>query len=206
MIKGRYFTESDGPESPPVAIVNHTLARRSWPGEDGVGRRLKGFNPRGSPLDAEVNRSGHHAGRGVIDRAGRFDSRQRLDTPQHVIEETTHLLAAGVAGLSSHACMVSTPSGLNPRSMPMRFNELRSMRPAPAPHLDHQQRVGEPAARAAACARPAAFAERIREFQFERLETWGQAEQHASGQGHGQRESVDAHIHAKGTMRVTCGA
>ena len=109
------------------------------------------------PLDAEVNGSGQHAGRALIDRAGRFDSRQRLDTPQHVIEETTHLLAAGVAGLSSHACMVSTPSGLNPRSMPMRFNELRSMRPAPAPHLDHHQRVGEPAARAAACARPAAF-------------------------------------------------
>jgi len=42
MIKDRYFTESDGPESPPVAIVNHTLARRYWPGEDGVGRRWKG--------------------------------------------------------------------------------------------------------------------------------------------------------------------
>jgi predicted permease len=47
LLKGRYFTERDGPESPPVAIVSQTLARRYWPGEDAVGKRLKGFDPRG---------------------------------------------------------------------------------------------------------------------------------------------------------------
>jgi putative ABC transport system permease protein len=47
LIEGRYFAERDGPESPPVAIVNQTLARRYWPGEDAVGKRLKGFDPRG---------------------------------------------------------------------------------------------------------------------------------------------------------------
>ncbi|HXI39692.1 MAG TPA: ABC transporter permease, partial [Bryobacteraceae bacterium] len=47
LIKGRYFTDHDGPDSPPVAIVNQTLARRYWPGEDAVGKRLKGFDPRG---------------------------------------------------------------------------------------------------------------------------------------------------------------
>ena len=38
---GRFFSLRDGPASPRVAIVNGALARRLWPGEDAVGRRLK---------------------------------------------------------------------------------------------------------------------------------------------------------------------
>ena len=38
---GRFFSPRDGPASPRVAIVNDALARRLWPGEDAVGRRLK---------------------------------------------------------------------------------------------------------------------------------------------------------------------
>jgi predicted permease len=47
LLQGRYFTPQDGPESPPVAIINQTLAKRYWPGEDPIGKRLKGFDPRG---------------------------------------------------------------------------------------------------------------------------------------------------------------
>src|SRR5437899_8213621 len=49
--KGRYFHSLDGPGSPPVAIVNQTLAKRYWPGEDPIGKRLKGFDPRGQNDD-----------------------------------------------------------------------------------------------------------------------------------------------------------
>ena len=38
---GRFFSPRDGAASPRVAIVNDALARRLWPGEDAVGRRLK---------------------------------------------------------------------------------------------------------------------------------------------------------------------
>ena len=38
---GRFFSLRDGPASPRVVIVNDALARRLWPGEDAVGRRLK---------------------------------------------------------------------------------------------------------------------------------------------------------------------
>jgi putative ABC transport system permease protein len=40
LLKGRYFTEQDRDKSPPVIIINDTMARRHWPGEDPIGRRL----------------------------------------------------------------------------------------------------------------------------------------------------------------------
>jgi putative ABC transport system permease protein len=43
---GRDFNQSDTRESPPVVLVNESLARQHWPGEDPVGRRLRiGRNP-----------------------------------------------------------------------------------------------------------------------------------------------------------------
>ena len=45
--RGRFFSLADRPEAPLVAIVNETMARRSWPGHDPVGRKLK-FGPRES--------------------------------------------------------------------------------------------------------------------------------------------------------------
>ncbi len=47
LLSGRYFDERDGPDAPPVVIVNETAARRYWPGHDAVGKRLKGNDPRG---------------------------------------------------------------------------------------------------------------------------------------------------------------
>jgi len=40
LIAGRNFTGSDRAGAPAVAIVNETLARRAWPGETAVGKRL----------------------------------------------------------------------------------------------------------------------------------------------------------------------
>lgn len=47
LLRGRNFNDADGPDAPPVVIVNQTLAERYWPGEDPVGRRIKGFDTRG---------------------------------------------------------------------------------------------------------------------------------------------------------------
>jgi putative ABC transport system permease protein len=41
LLGGRFFSIWDRPEAPRVAIVNDALARRSWPGQDPVGRRFK---------------------------------------------------------------------------------------------------------------------------------------------------------------------
>lgn len=45
LLKGRFFSEQDGPDSPPVAIINETMARRFLPGEDPIGKRFAGNNP-----------------------------------------------------------------------------------------------------------------------------------------------------------------
>jgi predicted permease len=41
IIQGRSFTKADGENAPPVAIVNETLARREWPGESALGKRIQ---------------------------------------------------------------------------------------------------------------------------------------------------------------------
>jgi putative ABC transport system permease protein len=40
LLRGREFNDLDGPNSEPVAIINDTLARELFPGEDPVGQRL----------------------------------------------------------------------------------------------------------------------------------------------------------------------
>lgn len=42
---GRYFESSDNAQSVPVAIINETMARQYWPGENALGRRFKVGDP-----------------------------------------------------------------------------------------------------------------------------------------------------------------
>jgi len=45
LVRGRYFDRTDGEKTPGVVIINNTMARRFWPGEDPVGKRMKaGFD------------------------------------------------------------------------------------------------------------------------------------------------------------------
>ena len=45
LVAGRDFDTRDRADAPPVAIVNETLARETWPGSSPLGRRLKLFGP-----------------------------------------------------------------------------------------------------------------------------------------------------------------
>jgi putative ABC transport system permease protein len=47
LLRGRFFSIGDGPDAPPVAIINDAMARRWWPRHDPVGRRFK-LGPRDS--------------------------------------------------------------------------------------------------------------------------------------------------------------
>ena len=39
--RGRFFASVDGPHAQPVAMINQSMAKRLWPGEDPVGRRFR---------------------------------------------------------------------------------------------------------------------------------------------------------------------
>jgi len=41
LLHGRSFTDRDNAQSPTVVIVNQSLARRLWPGEDPIGKRIR---------------------------------------------------------------------------------------------------------------------------------------------------------------------
>jgi putative ABC transport system permease protein len=41
LVRGRVFTAADTTDSVPVTVINESLARRIWPGEDPLGKRLK---------------------------------------------------------------------------------------------------------------------------------------------------------------------
>jgi len=40
LVRGRYFTAADGPNQPRVAIINETLSRKYFAGEDPIGKRI----------------------------------------------------------------------------------------------------------------------------------------------------------------------
>ncbi len=41
LIRGRNFTYQDGPDTPPVLLVNRTLSEKLWPGEDPIGKQIE---------------------------------------------------------------------------------------------------------------------------------------------------------------------
>jgi hypothetical protein len=51
LLRGRFFQHTDTRDAAPVVLINETTARRYWPGDNPVGRRIKGFDARGTNDD-----------------------------------------------------------------------------------------------------------------------------------------------------------
>lgn len=41
LLRGRFFQESDGPDSPHVALISQSFVRRYWPNEDPIGKQIQ---------------------------------------------------------------------------------------------------------------------------------------------------------------------
>ena len=75
--RGRLFTAADTPDSAPVVIINETLARRVWPNENPLGKRLKfGF-----PEDYDEESKPWREVIGVVNDV-RMDGVDRVAEPQ----------------------------------------------------------------------------------------------------------------------------
>ncbi len=47
LLQGRFFNQQDGPNAPLVAIIDQSMARRYWPGENAIGKQFRGQDARG---------------------------------------------------------------------------------------------------------------------------------------------------------------
>ncbi len=64
LLRGRFFAASDELGAPYVVLINHALAKRYWPNEDALGRRIKIYNGKEGVWAAIVGIVGdiHHLG------------------------------------------------------------------------------------------------------------------------------------------------
>jgi putative ABC transport system permease protein len=86
ILKGRAFAEADTSTSPPVAIVNQTMAERLWPGQDAIGRRFSTQGASG-PLVTVVGMVRDAKLQGLLDAPGNF-----FYLPQTQKYKSTHVL------------------------------------------------------------------------------------------------------------------
>src|SRR5262249_27073225 len=54
LLKGRVFMDSDGGDTSPVVVINEAMARRYWPNQDPVGRRISFDSRNGQSVWAEI--------------------------------------------------------------------------------------------------------------------------------------------------------
>ncbi len=55
LVRGRYFSDSDQADAPPVAIIDETMARKYWPDESSIGKRISfQRDPQGNPVWREI--------------------------------------------------------------------------------------------------------------------------------------------------------
>jgi putative ABC transport system permease protein len=92
ILKGRPFTAADSERVGPVAIVNHTLARKFWPGKDPLGQRLKPVLPDNSWVTVV----------GVVDDVKHAGLSAAVGTEIYVTHRQARLLLSGWLPSSLH--------------------------------------------------------------------------------------------------------
>ena len=99
LVAGRSFTELDGETSEPVAILNEAAARRFWPGEDPIGRRVR-------PARREDQIVPWHTVVGVVSNMAEPDDAGMRETVYQPYAQANGTLPAGVWVTTSISLMV----------------------------------------------------------------------------------------------------
>jgi predicted permease len=98
LLRGRFFNQQDNANAPLVAIIDESMARRYWPGENAVGKQFRGHDPRGRDDDpltvVGIVHNTHTRGREVepiphvFQPVAQLNARDNPATPDLVIRTT----------------------------------------------------------------------------------------------------------------------
>jgi predicted permease len=86
IMRGRGFTDQDGRDSPPVAIINTAMAQTYWPGEEPIGRRFRFPNRRSSQWITVVGLSGDMRRQGLEKQAAPQVFRPHAQSPDNMLD------------------------------------------------------------------------------------------------------------------------
>jgi predicted permease len=100
ILRGRVFTPDDRKDTRAVAVINETMARLFWPGQDSIGQIFRVGKPDGPPIEViGVARSGKYASLFEEPRPSFYLSLAQNYSPLRILQVRTSLPAANVATL-----------------------------------------------------------------------------------------------------------
>ena len=117
LLAGRTIDDGDRAGAPPVAVVNETMARRFWPGESAIGKRL-GFNDTWLTIVGVVSDVRHTSLGDSVQITVYLPARQH-DTPYLTILVRTRLEAAALT-----PAIRTAVAGLDPAVPVTRIDEM----------------------------------------------------------------------------------
>ena len=135
LVRGRFFNDQDTKETTPVVIINETMARRYWPGDDPIGKGIKGFDPRGRNDDwvrvIGVVKDMHSSGLERSPIAQIYEAQaQSLDETENLVvrtDATVGVLRDTIRSLDNTAVLTDVTTlgeRLKEQNAPRRFQTL----------------------------------------------------------------------------------
>jgi len=111
LLQGRYFDERDSPERPGVVIVNQEFARRHWPNESPLGRRIISFAAGIGPLGRNLVQAREHEIVGVVGDIRNTSLRRPAEPAIYHSQRqfpflNMHIVVRGSVGLSQLASII----------------------------------------------------------------------------------------------------
>ena len=135
LLRGRFFSDADTKNTTPVVIINETMARRYWPGDDPIGKGIKGFDPRGRNDDwvrvIGVVKDMHSSGLERSPIAQIYETQaQALDDTENLVVYTDASVAdlRDAIGSLDHSAVLTDVTAMSTRleeqNAPRRFQTL----------------------------------------------------------------------------------